>query len=152
MRKIIKIFHLILQALKELSNTYYYTSITKAAVYNVSNTLCSLKLPKGYTYLVLGNVSVNVDVDSLVIATLSGTSGEVATGRTTMRAGSGCHCWALMDSVETEQTITLNTHGYYNGKYSFTGKLLAIKLGIFSGGGYRRILEEFRRGGVCLAA
>lgn len=112
-------------------NGYYSITGRASNQHGKSFTLCSLTdLPLGY-YLILGNVSCNVDGSSIIIAdwTTTGTNNiNINYGRSVMTAGGGTNAWGLVQVTDTTNQINLRTYGYSSYSMTLFGDLVAIKL------------------------
>ena len=122
----------IIQKMTGRQNQYYRVEKNVTATKGATFTVCTLEgLPKG-VYLVLGGIAANVNVDSIL---LSGISAGASTaqlikgeGRSTMQAGGGATCWALMEVLSNGGSVSLVSYGYYSGAWTCYGQLAAIKL------------------------
>ena len=124
----------VLKTLQDRKNSYHYKASTVANQYGKTLIVTTLSgLPKGI-YLVLGSVGTSISSSSIIAAVISPVSNcnyvVRGNGRATMMSGGGCHAWGLVEVLEDGGTVNLTTYGYVNSRYTYDGKLLAIKLAV----------------------
>lgn len=120
--------------LSSLDNKYFYKILTVSSQYGKSFDVVSLTLPKGYAYLILAHTTCNISGSSILICTLTGVDLD-GYSRSTMNSGGGCTSFGLLEPKDSDTIVTVRTYGYQNTSYKVTGKILAVRLGEFIGGG-----------------
>lgn len=107
-----------------------------SAVQGVSNSICSLSLKAGCTYLLLGHTGTDVyDLNSIMSCVLNKTSGTFSysynlgrNSRTIMSGGGGCINFAVV-KCQTDCVVGLLGHGYSGLSYNYSGTMVALQLG-----------------------
>lgn len=104
------------------------------AVESTYLSVCSLTLPAGHAYLVLGNAATTIsDSSSIMLVSIDHASGTATrkmsnlSSRTTMNCGGGTMSFAYLN-CQTDCVVILKSYGYSSGTYKITGNLLAIQL------------------------
>lgn len=120
--------------LSSLNNTHLRNIYTVTSQYGKWFDVTSLTLPKGYDYLLLGHTAANLDGTSILNCAISGATFGGA-GKSTLKAGGGCFAWGIVEATDADTIVKLRSYGYQNASYTITGKILAIRLGKFLGGG-----------------
>lgn len=105
---------------------------TVKAVKGQINKICSVTLPAGHKYLLLGSTGTTISVSSLMSAEtrkISGNSSTIGpqTTRGTMDSGGGLVIWDYVETV-TECVFYLGGYGYSSAEYNYTGIFIAIQL------------------------
>lgn len=99
---------------------------TKSNVYDTSIVICSINLPEGHTYLLLGLVNAGISVvNNVMSAGIIGENTSSTAARTILSQGGGCTVWNYSNSGGKYSLIT---YGFTNNSFEFTGRLLAIQL------------------------
>lgn len=100
--------------------TIIYVEGTVDNIYNEIITICTVNLPAGSRYLLLGIVNASISFEGIMSASI-----ENYTTRTTTSSGGGC---VVYNIATNGGTYSLKTNGYYEKSFSFMGRLLAIRL------------------------
>lgn len=99
---------------------------TKANVYDTNIVICSINLPQGHSYLLLGLVNADIStVNNVMSAGFIGEGESTAIAKTVLSQGGGCTIWQYSSNGGEYSLIT---HGFINNSFNFTGRILAIQL------------------------
>lgn len=109
-----------------------YSEVT--SVYGKDTIVTSLTLPENGTYIILGNVNINIGIDNTIINGAfylgSGTTNIFIPSfsvRTVGSSGGGVTPWAII-STKTQCVVNLMSYGYSDKTYKFLGKAVAIRI------------------------
>ena len=116
--KVLMDLYTVLNTKAQNMGTIIYVDGTVDNICNEIITICTVNLPAGSRYLLLGIVNASISFEGIMSASI-----ESYTTRTTTSSGGGC---VVYNIATNGGTYSLKTNGYYEKSFSFMGRLLAI--------------------------